>query len=257
MSIATDYRNSVSLGNYTWWSPWYGCEKVSPACLNCYIKVRNFCLADIDGTQELASCAPGTIVITSLLTDFFWDEADDYRERAWAFIRNNPHLIFLIITKKLDHGITVLPPDWGDGWNNVIIKATIDNNEYAAIRIPQLRNFPAKHKWLACSPLIEELDLEAFLAEGWIEHVECSGEIGNPEVIRETRHSWVKSLSDQCKKTGVRFSFMKCGNKFITTENKMLSDSSYCYQSEVADTFNLSYYVPIRFELADGTIQII
>lgn len=257
MSIPTNYRNSISLGNYTWWSPWYGCEKVSPACKNCYIKIRNFQLADIDGLDSLTDLKAGTVVITSLLTDFFWEEADDYRERAWAAIRNNPHLIFLIITKKLDHGITTLPPDWGEGWDNVIIKVTIDNNEYADIRLPLFREFPAKHKWLACSPLIEELHLESFLAEGWIEHVECSGEIGDPGIIRPTHQAWVEELSRQCKQFNVRFSFMKCGNRFITSDNKVLSDSSYCYQSEVADTFNLSYYVPIVFTLSNGAKHVL
>lgn len=257
MSIATSYQNSVSLGDYTWWSPWYGCEKVSTACKNCYIKVREFQLADIDGSKSLRNLKPGTIVVTSLLTDFFWEAADEYRDQAWAVIRKNPHLIFLIITKRLAHGRTVLPPDWGKGWNNVIIKVTIDNNYYAQVRLPQLREFPAKHKWLACTPLIEELHLESFLAEGWIEHIECSGEIGHPDHIRPTYQAWVESLAKQCKQFQVRFSFMKCGNKFVTSQNQIISDSSYCYQSKIADTFGLSYYVPIKFTLAENFCRVI
>lgn len=246
------YKNKVNLGNTIWWAPWYGCEKVSSACKNCFIKVKDFVLADINGTNAIETAPPGTIIITSLQTDFFWEKADNYRQQAWEFIRSHPQLIFLILTKRIEHGLASLPDDWGSGWDNVIISVTIDNDYYANSRLPIFRNFPAKHKWLSCSPLVEEIHLDEYLAEGWIEHIECSGEIGDPKIIRETKYEWVKSLSEQCKKFEVRFSFLKCGKKFKHNDNEYQIDTAYCYQSEMADNLNLSYYVPITFTLSNS-----
>jgi protein gp37 len=251
------YLNKVNLGKTLWWSPWFGCDKISSACQNCFIKIRDFKLADIYGTEQIDTAPEGTIIITSVLTDFFWEAADEYRNLAWKFIREHPHLIFLIITKRLEHGRLVLPEDWGSGWDNVIINVTVDNNDVAEDRISQLRDFPAKHKWLSCAPLVSPMNISSYLAEGWIEHVESSGEIGDVNCIRETRIEWVRDLLAQCKQNNVRFSFMKCGKKFIIDNSQTLVDYASCYHSEMSDDFELSYYVPLVFNLTTGSKIII
>lgn len=243
------FFNRVNLGKQEHWNPWYGCKAVSEACEHCFIQHPNdFILASYKNTPGIQYFKTGSIIITSLMTDFFLEEADLYRNEAWKNIKNNEDFIFLLITKRLERIPYCLPEDWGNGYENVIICATVENQQRADERIPQLKNIPAKHKWITCSPLLEEINISHYLAEGFIEHVECCGEKGWQEEIRELRYEWVKSLSEQCKQLDVRFSFMHIGNKFVY-KDKIYSERCNCYQSQIATILELDHYVPITFNL--------
>ncbi len=111
------------------WNPWHGCHRISPGCLHCYVyrrdaefgkdssvveKTASFDLPvqrKRDGTYRLQG--PGT-VYTCLSSDFFVEEADVWREEAWAMIRERADLRFVIITKRI-HRFTVGLPDNWDG----------------------------------------------------------------------------------------------------------------------------------------------
>ena len=187
-------------------------------------------------------------MVVSLSTDFFLEEADTYRSAAWRTIKAHPDLIFLLITKRIERVEDCLPEDWGEGYENVVISATVENQLRADERLPILYELPAKHKWITCSPLLENIDITAYLNLNFIEHVECCGEKGDASVIRETRYEWVKALSDQCKTHGVRFSFMQIGHKFMCN-GKTYAENCVCYQSQIATILDLDNYVSMKFNL--------
>lgn len=244
-----DFINRVNLGTTYQWNPWYGCSKISEACDNCFIKHQNsFVLGDYDFSFRLESAAPGSVIITSLNTDFFLEEGDAYRDKAWEVIHNHPDLIFLLITKRIHRVEKCLPSNWGDGYENVIIDVTVENQKWADIRIPILQKLTAKHKWITCSPLLESINVEKYLNNNFIEHVECCGETGKNELIRELKYEWVENLSKQCKKYNVRFSFMKIGHKF-NKNDYIYSEYCTCYHSQVADILNLDNNIPMVFNL--------
>lgn len=57
-----------------------------------------------------------------------------------------------------------LPPDWQDGWENVSLNVTAENQKRADERIPILLNVPAKHKGVMVAPFIGKVDLDSYLA---------------------------------------------------------------------------------------------
>ena len=239
------FSNKVNIGQHDKWNPWVGCYKVSPACKNCFIKYLNkFVYLDL----PVPKVSFGNVIITCLDSDFFLEEADNYRGRAWQNIREHSENIFLIITKRVERIKDHLPSDWGEGYPNVILAVTVETQDLIEYRLPIFRDIPAKHKWLSCSPLIEPLNLEKYLKEEWIECVETCGEIGPMDVVRPTYYEWVEDLSNQCKKYNIRFMFMKIGLNFIQN-NLRRSEVATCYHSPKADALNLDVAIPIKFDL--------
>lgn len=251
--ISKNYLQKYNFGEYSRvWDPWKGCHKVSEACDNCYVLPRPF--RKLYYPFNCADALPGTFVSVSLNSDFFIDGADSLRKLAWQTIKEYPNLIFLIITKRVSRIIECLPEDWGDGYENVVLCATVENQKRADERLPIFLNIPAKHKWITCSPLLEEIDLTKYLSEHKIELVETTGERSCKKPARPTKYEWSKSLSDQCKQYNTRFSQLYLGHNFIMPDGSITKDWTGWYGSKAADDLNLSYYKPITFKLQDKTI---
>lgn len=246
------FINKVNIGPTTYWHPWQGCHRVSPACKNCFIRnIDNFIL----GSLTCRKLPPHTCVLVCLWSDFFLEEADPYRKTVWEEIKNQPEVIFIIITKRVERIRQCLPEDWNNGYDNVVISVTVETQELVKKRLNIFKTIPCKHRWISCCPLIEHLDLTEFLKDDKFEHVECCGETGVVEKIRPTYYEWVKSLSDQCKQYNKRFSFMKVGHKFIY-QNVQYTERSICYKSPMADSLELDNYIPITYYLKNGNYTI-
>ena len=245
------YNNKYNFGEINYiWNPWKGCFRLSEACENCYVKPintfkDNYCPFPYEGIKD------GTVITVCLSSDFFLLEADKYRDLAWDTIMTHPNLIFLIITKRIERVAECLPENWGDGWNNVIIAATTETQARADERIPILLDLPLKHRWLACSPLLEELDLAKYLSTGKIEVIETLGERGYDMPARPTKYEWMVNLQKQCAKYDVWFGILFIGHNFIMPDGSVIRDDCRCYHSPVADSLNLFHYKPITFKLKD------
>ncbi|MCL1985278.1 MAG: phage Gp37/Gp68 family protein, partial [Betaproteobacteria bacterium] len=94
------------------WNPWHGCRKFSPGCLHCYVyrmdgkfgrdpsrfTLTAAYLLPLDifkggkkkGAYKLQ--ADGGCVYTCFTSDFFFEDADPFREAAWKAIRHRPDL---------------------------------------------------------------------------------------------------------------------------------------------------------------------
>lgn len=209
------------------WNPWHGCHKISPGCQHCYVyridsgfekdaavvsTTANFNLPvkrKRDGTYKLQ---PGQTVYTCFSSDFFLDEADEWRKEAWQMIRLRSDLNFFIITKRIDRFTVNLPADWGDGYPNVIIYSTIENQDRADYRLPIMQSLPIRHKGIACEPLLEAIDLTRWL-DSSIEQVVVGGESGND--ARACHFDWVLDIRQQCIQKGVTFHFRQTGARFV------------------------------------------
>lgn len=149
--------------------------------------------------------------MTCFTSDFLIEDADEWREQAWDMIRERSDCEFLFITKRIVRFKDCLPPDWGDGWDNVIIGCTVENNAEAGRRMPVFAEVPAKHKFVCCEPLLEKVDLSPWLKRG-IEEVVAGGESGTE--VRECDYDWVLDLRRQCVEAGVKFYFKQTGAIF-------------------------------------------
>jgi protein gp37 len=155
---------------------------------------------------------PGETIYTCFTSDFFLDEADEWRIDAWQMIRLRKDLNFLIITKRIDRFKVNLPDDWGEGWENVIIYSTCENQERADFRLPILTSLPIKHKGICCEPLVGAVDISKWLNAG-IEEVVVGGESGNE--ARICNYDWVLNIRNQCAEKKVPFYFKQTGAKFL------------------------------------------
>ena len=105
-----------------------------------------------------------------------------------------------------------MPEDWGEGYGNVTVAATCENQRKADERLPILLSLPVRHREVVCEPLLEEIDLSAPLAGVKIEGVIAGGESGPG--ARLCRYEWVTDLARQCADAGVPFTFKQTGARF-------------------------------------------
>lgn len=226
--------NAIVKGSVMW-NPWHGCHKLSDGCKHCYVyrgdakrgmdssvvtTTKSFDLPvrrKRDGEYKIPS---GALVYTCFTSDFFVEEADAWRPQAWEMIRRRSDLNFMMITKRIDRFTDSLPPDWGDGYDNVTVCCTVENQVYADYRLPIYRAVPIKHKIIICEPLLERIDLRSFDIGTWIEQVVAGGESGSD--ARPCDFGWVMELHDACMERNVSFWFKQTGAKFIK-EGKLYS----------------------------------
>lgn len=210
------------------WNPWHGCHKISPGCRNCYVYRRDSSFgkdssivtktADFDlpvrrdRFMDYKLKAQEEPVYTCMTSDFFVEEADAWRAEAWAMIREREDLHFVIITKRIHRFLDCLPVDWGDGYENVTIECTCENQEMAAFRLPLFLKYPIRHRQLIHEPMLGPILIEEYLRTGLIEQVTCGGESG--DAARMCDYAWVLSVREQCVRTGVPFYFKQTGARF-------------------------------------------
>jgi len=97
-----------------------------------------------------------------------------WRVELWDLIRATPALIWVLLSKRPQNAPAMLPPDWGDGWPNVWLGTTVENNLEAGHRIPHLAGIPAALRFLSVEPLLEAVDLAPWL--GRLHWVICGGD---------------------------------------------------------------------------------
>ena len=206
------------------WEPWTGCYQISDGCTYCYFygphakrcgqntiqKTDKFDWPIRTNTKGEYNIKGNKILATCFATDFFLPEADEWRKDAWSMIKQRADLDFLILTKRIDRFPVSLPSDWGDGYGNVNIGCTVENQPLADYRLPLFLSYPIKRRFVACSPLLESINLSAYL--NGIEHVTVSGESGRD--ARVCDYGWVLDIREQCVKANVTFWFKGTGTFF-------------------------------------------
>ena len=204
-----------------------------------------------DGQFKLPS---GMTLYVGLSTDFFVEEADAWRDEAWRIIRQRPDIFFRLLTKRPQRFADCLPDDWGEGYENVMLNVTTENQKRADERLPILLQTPAKHRGFMAAPYIGPVDAEQYLQTGLIEEVLCGGE--NYDGARPCHYEWVKQLSEQCRKYDVTFDFIETGTVFVK-DGKTYRIPNKRIQSKQAFLSGLSYQgrkVSKLLRMPEGTL---
>ena len=237
------------------WNPWHGCRKISEGCKNCYMYYLDKVRGNSDGNKiyktktnfnyPLQKNKNGEYKIKSgeqiricMTSDFFLEEADEWRDEVWRIIRIRSDVKFFILTKRANRIKECLPYDWKDGYENVILSVTAENQKRADERIPILLSIPAKHKGIMIAPFIDKVSIEKYLEGGQIEQVICGGE--NYDGSRPCNFAWVQNLSNECKRNNVTFCFIETGTFFIK-DKKIYHIKSKQTQSKMAYKSNVSF----------------
>lgn len=207
------------------WNPWRGCKKCSEGCLHCYIHKgdakRGIDTSDIVKTKDFPKpterlkdgsykMKPG-MVYTCFSTDFLIEEADLWRTECWKMIKERGDCTFLFLTKRIERFMECILEDWADGYDNVVVCCTIENQENADKKLSVFRNLPIKHKCITAQPLLEQIDIEQYLGD--IELVVVGGE--SDCNARPLDYAWVLDIREQCVRRNVSFEFRQCGTHFI------------------------------------------
>lgn len=235
----------------TRWNLWHGCHKLSAGCLNCYVyrgdlkygrdssavyKTNDFYKVIQKNKKGEYKVKPGTLVWTCFSSDFLLDIADEWRKEAFDMIRERKDLQFFFITKRIDRFESVLPDDWNDGWDNVSVASTCENQDRLDYRMPYFKKAKIKHKTIVCEPLLGPIDLEKYL-DGTIEQVVVGGESG--EKARVCNYEWVLSIREQCIKHDVAFWFKQTGTYFL--KDNVIYHIARKFQHSQARKANINY----------------
>ncbi len=247
------------------WNPWHGCVKCSEGCEYCYMYFLDN-MRDKDGSEiYLTSNAryplsrdrkgrykiqSGEMISVCMTSDFFLEEADEWRKDAWDIIRTRSDVIFYLLTKRPQRVADQLPADWGDGWDNVFFNVTCENQKRADERIPILLDLPFKHKGVSCTPLIGPVSIGKYLDSGQIERVICGGE--NYGGRRPCDFDWVRSLRAECVPRDITFCFVETGTVFIKDGKKYILNGKRL-QTQQAYRSGMNYEgKQMSFDLVDS-----
>ncbi len=179
------------------WNPWWGCLKVSPGCANCYAEAqanrfghrgiwgpaktatrRTFgekhWAQPIEWNAEAERRGTRAKVFCASMSDVFEDHpiAEELRPRIWDLVRATPWLDWQLLTKRPERIGVNLPAGWGEGWPNVWLGTSVEDQQRANERIPALVQVPARVHFLSCEPLLGPIDFYAAGSQG--------GEDGDP-----------------------------------------------------------------------------
>ena len=236
-------ENTLIEWAHSTFNAWVGCQKISPACDNCYAEnwakrtgQAGLWQGERRRTHEVnwrqpikwnkAAEAAGVRhrVFCSSLADVFDNQVPkEWRRDLFGLIRETPSLDWLLLTKRPQNIRKMLPHDWFDGWKNVWLGTTVENRIEADRRIPHLLAVPARVRFLSCEPLLKPIhfsdvtrrsDAVQMLGKPALQGIQwviCGGESGPG--ARPMHPDWARSLRDQCAAAGVAFFMKQMGGK--------------------------------------------
>ena len=223
-------KNSKIEWTHHTFNPWWGCTRVSAACVHCYAETwskrlgkklwgpkapRRF-LSDaywmepIKWNREAKQQGYRARVFCASMADVFEARSDlnASRERLWKLIEETPQLDWLLLTKRPERILKTVP--WLANWpKNVWIGTTVEDQESAEQRLPHLATVPAVVRFISAEPLLSNLKISKWLGSS-INWVITGGESG-PHA-RPSSPSWFRSLRKQCKQADVPFHFKQWGD---------------------------------------------
>ena len=222
------------------WNPWHGCRRYSEGCEHCYMFYLDGVRGVPEKSMEIArtkdfwkplakdpggkyKVPSGFMLRVNMTSDTFLEEADGWRKDMWEAIRRRPDVIFYVLTKRAYRIMECLPDDWGDGYDNVSINISVENQRAFDERWPILESIPARHKGMNLSPLVGEVDISPAVASGQIEEINLGGEAYGGR--RPCKYEWIERVSRECEKHRVNLYVDTVGTVFIKDGTTYEADS--------------------------------
>ena len=207
---------SISWCDHTF-NPWIGCTRVSEGCRHCYAETLSNrykwvkwgpggarrVTTPLNWTKPIGwNHAAGVDevrrrVFCASLADVFDPEAQPQaRDRLWELIAGTPNLDWLILTKRPENILAMLPETWGDlGWPNVWLGVSAEDQETYEQRWRVLSRIPATVRFVSYEPALGPLTLSTIdIKPDWLI---WGGESGPG--ARQMRPKWAKWITTQCE----------------------------------------------------------
>lgn len=219
-------------------NPWIGCQKISPGCKNCYAEAmdrrfghgswgpgkkrpptsKHYWEQPLKWNKQAEKAGKTARVFCGSMCDVFEHQPKnpahlgDLRSRLYDLITATPWLTWMLLTKRPENILDLIPELWklpGYWPANVWIGTSVENQEYADKRIPELTKVPAYVRFLSCEPLLGPVNLGQVETTPAISWIICGGESG-PHA-RQIHPDWARSLRDQCLSAKIKFNFKQWG----------------------------------------------
>jgi len=219
--------SNISWTNHTFNIAW-GCAKISAGCQNCYAdglaqryghdvwgigKARrtlspHYWQQPILWNSDAESIGERQRVFTSSMADVFENHPtiDQEREKLWPLVRATPWLDWQILTKRADRIASNLPSDWGNGYPNVWLGVSVENNDYVWRFNEHLAKIPAAVRFVSYEPALGAVTDIDWHKLDWMIY---GGESG-PN-FRPHNPEWARHAKVRCDEFGAAF-FFKQGN---------------------------------------------
>ncbi len=203
---------------------WHGCHRKSEGCLHCYVyrrddsigkdanvvyRTKDFDLPVRKNRQGDYKYPSGTEFMLCFSSDFFIEEADEWRKDVLQMIRERNDCSFFCITKRPER-IKDCIADLRS-YPNLTIACTMENQKRFDERCPVYLDLDLNERWVMIEPMLEKVDMSRYISK--IDAVSVGGESG--EGARVCDFEWVKDIRAQCKKAGIRFHYHQTGASLI------------------------------------------
>lgn len=220
----------------TTWNPIAGCTAVSPGCDRCYAaRLASGRLSHTplytglakDGvftgevrlvperlTDPLHWRKPRMVFVNSM-SDLFHDKVPtEFIFDVFQVMARTPQHTYQILTKRPGRMGSLLRGvvrGWDNPLPNVWLVVSVEDQQWAGIRIPALMDTPAAVRGISAEPLLGPVALQTWLgrSKSGLNWVICGGETGPGS--RPMHPDWARSLRDQCQEAEVPFFFKQWG----------------------------------------------
>lgn len=224
---------------------WHGCHKKSEGCMHCYVyrrdesigkdstnvyKTQSFDMPIRKDRKGNYKYPAGTEFMMCFSSDFFIEEADEWRKEVLSMIKLRSDCNFFCITKRPER-ITECIPNIEE-YSNLYIYCTMENQRRFDERAPIYLNLPLQTKGVMIEPMLEYVDISKYIDK--IDVVSVGGESG--EDARPLNFDWVKDIRQLCKKAHVEFNFHQTGARLIVN-NKLYNIPRNKQHSQAALAF--------------------
>lgn len=284
-------NSSISWTDHTF-NPWMGCFKVSDGCKFCYAEelmdkrygkakwgaqATRVKTSDanwrkpLQWNKQAKKLGIRYRVFCASLADVFEDKPDQpeleqWRRDLFELIISTPQLDWLILTKRPENLKRMLPHYWVNMEmpDNVWLGTSVENQEQANKRIPELLKIPARVRFLSCEPLLEPITIFDFdegvlrgpaviesggvtlsspdgAPEGYddshpgIDWVIVGGESGHN--ARAFNREWASSIRKQCRSVAIPFFMKQFGSNAWESDNSTSGLQRMTFSDRKGETF--------------------
>lgn len=225
--------SAISWCDHTF-NPWLDCVQVSAGCRHCYAETL---VTGRMGRPELWGPAATTPRQRTSLAN--WQQPERWQRRVqatggrprafcasladvfephpqlvplrqalWDLIRRCPDLDWQLLTKRPAHILSLLLPDWSEGWPHVWLGVSIEDRRVAH-RAELLKAVPARVRFVSYEPALGPLDDLPLDGLHWVIY---GGESGPRHRLDDVQ--WVRTMRVQCQAAGVAFWFKQRAHRF-------------------------------------------
>ena len=224
-----------------------GCQRVSPGCDHCYAETivkrfgKKWGVEWGVGQPRKRNTTPAYLeqpyvwdrkaeydqkryrVFCASMADVFDNAAPQlWRDHLWLTIAATSYLDWQILTKRPENIAKMLPNSWGDGWPNVWLGISAEDQQRYDHRWPILADIPAAIRFVSYEPALGPVSMMPKThGDIWPDWTIVGGESGPG--ARPMNPDWARNARDETIHGGGAFFFKQWGKY----SNNPLTDSGW------------------------------